>query len=211
MKRVAYYLVALLALAGGISNGLAQIMKTADSDKNTNSTHLATFGGGCFWCIEAVFERLEGVKSVSSGYAGGKKDLPTYEEVCGGWTGHAEVIQVEYDPKKVSYEALLDLFWRAHDPTTLNRQGADIGTQYRSIILYHTEAQKTAAEKSKKDIAAQFKKPIVTEVVPLVRFYKAEEYHQGYYRNNPRASYCSLVIRPKLDKLKAASTATPKP
>ena len=204
MKRAACYFLALAAFGVVISTGLAETMKTADSDKKTNSTDLATFGGGCFWCIEAVFERLEGVKSVSNGYAGGKKENPTYEEVSGGWTGHAEVIQVEFDPKKVSYEALLDLFWQAHDPTTLNRQGADLGTQYRSIILYRNEAQKAAAEKSKKETAARFQKPIVTEIVPLARFYKAEGYHQGYYRNNPRAPYCSLVIRPKLEKLKRA-------
>lgn len=187
--------------------GFAQNVKTTETKTNhTDRTELATFGGGCFWCIEAVFERLEGVKSVTSGYAGGKKENPTYQEVCSGNTGHAEVAQIEYDSQKVSYEALLDLFWQAHDPTTLNRQGADTGTQYRSVIFYHTEAQKQAAEKLKKDAAAHFSQPIVTEIVPLTKFYKAENYHQDYFRNNPRAPYCSMVIRPKLEKLKPKLT-----
>jgi peptide-methionine (S)-S-oxide reductase len=176
--------------------------KTKAMDNTTNKTELATFGGGCFWCVEAVFERLDGVKSVTSGYAGGKKENPTYKEVCSGSSGHAEVVQLEYDPKKVSYEQLLDLFWQAHDPTTKDRQGADVGPQYRSIILYHTEGQKAAAEKSRKEAAAQFSDPIVTEIAPLTKFYSAEGYHQDYFRNNPRAPYCAYVIRPKLEKLK---------
>ena len=168
----------------------------------TNKTELATLGGGCFWCLEAVFERLEGVKSVTSGYAGGTKENPTYKEVCLGATGHAEVIQIEFDPQKISYEKLLEVFWQAHDPTTLNRQGADVGTQYRSIILYHNETQKKAAEESRQ--AAQWKSTgrIVTEIVPLTKFYKAEDYHQDYFRNHPNAPYCAVVIGPKLEKLK---------
>ena len=141
------------------------------------------------------------MKSVASGYAGGKNANPSYEDVCSGLTGHAEVIQIEFDPKKISYEKLLEVFWLAHDPTTLNRQGADRGTQYRSIILYHDDRQKLAAEASKKAAASQFHDPIVTEIVPLTKFYKAEKYHQNYFNNNPNAPYCSHVIRPKLDKL----------
>jgi peptide-methionine (S)-S-oxide reductase len=169
-------------------------------NSSTNHTELATLGGGCFWCTEAIFQMLPGVKSVTSGYAGGTKENPTYKEVCRGDTGHAEVIQIEYDSKVVSYEKLLETFWEAHDPTTLNRQGADSGTQYRSIILYGSEAQKAAAEKSKAEAQKQFSKPIVTEIVPLTKFYKGEDYHQDYYRANPNQPYCRVVIRPKVEK-----------
>jgi len=162
---------------------------------------LATFGGGCFWCIEAVFKRQVGVKSVTSGYAGGTKKNPTYEQVCTGRTGHAEVVQIEYDPRTISYEALLDLFWKAHNPTTPNRQGSDIGTQYRSIILYHTDEQKEKALRSKEQASRMFSDPIMTEIVPLGEFYRAEEYHQDYYEKNPYAGYCAVVIRPKLRKM----------
>jgi len=168
---------------------------------NTNKTESATFGGGCFWCMEAVFERLPGVKSVASGFAGGHTANPTYEQVCTGDTGHAEVTQIEFYPEKISYEKLLDVFWQAHDPATLNRQGADEGTQYRSIILYHSEAQKLAAEKSKAGAQKNFKHPIVTEIVPFVKFYQAGDYHQEYYDNNFSAPYCRAVIAPKLEKL----------
>lgn len=168
---------------------------------STNSTEVATLGGGCFWCVEAVYERIDGVQSVVSGYAGGQKANPTYEEVCAGTTGHAEVVQIYFDPEVISYEDILDLFWKVHDPTTLNRQGADVGTQYRSIILYNGEAQVQAAERSKAKAAAYFDDPIVTEIVPLSAFYEAEKYHQDYYENNPYAGYCTFVIRPKLQKL----------
>ena len=201
MKTTIQYLIALAVLLGGATTGFSQKMNTPESKSKTNATELATYGGGCFWCVEAIFQRLDGVKSVASGYAGGQRDNPTYEEVCTGATGHAEVIQIEFDPARISYEDLLDVFWQAHDPTTLNRQGADKGTQYRSIILYHSDRQKEAAEKSKRNAAALFKDPIVTEIVPLTRFYKAEHYHQNYFNNNPSAPYCSYVIRPKLDKL----------
>lgn len=161
-----------------------------------------TFGGGCFWCTEAVFQRLKGVKSVASGYAGGKVENPTYEAVCAGTTGHAEVIQLEFDPKVIGYDKLMEVFFAAHDPTTLNRQGADKGTQYRSIILTENEAQKAAAEKAKAAAQADFKDPIVTEIVPLTKFYKAEEYHQNYFNTNGKTNgYCAVVIRPKLQKL----------
>src|SRR5258705_12521180 len=140
---------------------------------STNKMDTAVFGGGCYWCTEAIYQMLPGVKSVASGFAGGAKDNPTYDEVCTGTTGHAEVIQIEYDPSVVSYEKLLHTFWEAHDPTTLNRQGGDVGTQYRSIVLYRTEAEKTAAEKSKTEAQMNFSQPIVTEIVPLKKFFKA--------------------------------------
>jgi len=168
---------------------------------NTNQTETATFGGGCFWCMEAVYERLPGVKSVTSGFAGGHTANPTYEQVCNGDTGHAEVTQIEFDPAKTSYEKLLDVFWQAHDPTTLNQQGADEGTQYRSIILYHGEAQKLAAEKSKAAAQKYFQHPIVTEIVPFTKFYPADKHHQQFYDHNTNYGYCRMVIAPKLEKL----------
>jgi peptide-methionine (S)-S-oxide reductase len=178
-----------------------QAMKTAESPIAQTPSEKATFGGGCFWCLEAVFERVEGVRAVTSGYAGGRTERPTYKEVCSGRSGHAEVVQIQYDPKRVSYEQLLEIFWDAHDPTTLNRQGADEGTQYRSIILYHHDGQKQAADRSKRAAAARFADPIVTEVVALTTFFPAEDYHQDYFRKNPNAPYCAVVIRPKLEKL----------
>ncbi len=162
----------------------------------------ATFGAGCFWCTEAVFQRLPGVVSVMPGYAGGTKPNPTYEEVCTGTTGHAEVAQITYDPSKISYEKLLEMFWESHDPTTLNRQGADVGAQYRSAIFYHDAKQKTAVEKSKAQAQKEFHDPIVTEIKPLDHFYAAENYHQEYFNKNPNAPYCIFVIKPKLKKLK---------
>ncbi len=177
-------------------------MKVQPASENAAKTERITFGGGCFWCMEAVFQRLKGVKSVASGFAGGDVPSPSYERVCRGDTGHAEVIQLEFDPSEVSFDTLLHVFWAAHDPTTLNRQGADVGTQYRSIILYENEAQKVAAEKSKAAAQKEFKEPIVTQIVPLKAFYKAEDYHQDYFNNNAnRNPYCSVVIRPKLQKL----------
>jgi len=160
-----------------------------------------TFGGGCFWCAEAVFQRIPGVKSVTSGFAGGAVPNPTYEQVCTGETGHAEVIQVKFDPAVLPYSKLLEIFWEAHDPTTLNRQGADTGTQYRSIILYSDETQRKIAEASKTIAAKNFKDPIVTQIVPLKAFYPAEDYHQNYYNQNKNSGYCQFVITPKLKKL----------
>jgi len=161
----------------------------------------AVFGAGCFWCTEAIFERLDGVVSVMPGYAGGTSSNPTYDEVCSGTSGHAEVAEIAFDASKTNYEKLLNVFWECHDPTTLNRQGADKGSQYRSAIFFIGENQRTIAEQSK--IAAQrfFKDPIVTEIVPLTTFYKAEDYHRKYFDNNPNAPYCRFVIKPKLDKL----------
>lgn len=190
--------VLLVLIAGILTMNAADATKEAV--QNTNMTALATFGGGCFWCTEAVLERVKGVKSAISGYAGGAKENPTYREVCNETTGHAEVIQVQYDPKQVSYETLLEIFFDTHDPTTLNRQGADQGTQYRSIILYHDDAQKQAAEKVRKAAASQHKDPITTQIEPLKKFYPAEEYHQDYFAKNPNAPYCTYVIRPKLQK-----------
>ncbi|HZL77893.1 MAG TPA: peptide-methionine (S)-S-oxide reductase MsrA [Candidatus Limnocylindrales bacterium] len=183
--------------------GSLNLAATAQPAKamNTNTTEVAMFGGGCFWCMEAVFERLPGVISVTSGFAGGHTDNPTYHEVCGGDTGHAEVTQIEFDPAKISYAKLLEVFWQAHDPTTLNRQGADEGTQYRSVILFHDEKQKLLAKKSTLEAQQNFKHPIVTEIAPFKKFFKAEDYHQGYYDANTSAPYCQAVIAPKLEKL----------
>ncbi len=164
----------------------------------------ATLGGGCFWCLEAVFQKIPGVEKVISGYAGGATADPSYREVCTGETGHAEVVRIEFDSEKLSFSELLETFWKAHDPTTLNMQGADIGTQYRSIILYHNEEQKRAAEESihRLDARGAYEEKVVTEVKPIETFYPAEDYHQDYFRKNPYAGYCSFVIRPKLKKLK---------
>lgn len=164
-------------------------------------TELATFGGGCFWCTEAVFERVPGVKRVVSGYAGGKVLNPTYKQICLGDTGHAEVIQIEFDPALVSYAKLLEIFFESHDPTTLNRQGADEGTQYRSVVFYHSDAQKRAAEAAKAAAAKIWDDPIVTEISALPKFWPAEDYHQDYFAKNPTQGYCSFVIRPKVKKL----------
>ena len=162
---------------------------------------IATFGAGCFWCVEAVFEQLDGVHAVESGYMGGEVQDPTYREICSGTSGHAEVTQIHYDSKIVRYETLLDWLWRSHDPTTLNRQGADIGTQYRSVIFYHNEAQREAAVAAKVAAQKDFTAPIVTEITSATTYYPAEDYHQDYYRLNPNAPYCQIVIRPKLEKL----------
>jgi len=163
----------------------------------------ATFGGGCFWCLEAVFERVKGVKTVVSGYAGGTVAKPTYAAVSTGLTGHAEVVQIVYDPEVVTFEKLLDVFWACHDPTTLNSQGPDFGTQYRSIILYHSEAQKKASLKSYNELTAagKFSSPIVTELVPFRVFYPADKHHQDYFRKNRSDPYCKIYIEPKLQKL----------
>ena len=165
---------------------------------------LATLGGGCFWCLEAVYKDLKGVEAVVSGYAGGSVVDPTYEQVCGGRTGHAEVVQIAYDPKIVSFRDLLDVFFTIHDPTTKDRQGADIGPQYRSIILYHSPEQKADAEHAIADVNEKkiWPAPIVTEVVPLEKFYPGEDYHQDYFEQNPRQRYCQIVIAPKVAKFR---------
>lgn len=165
---------------------------------------VATFGAGCFWCVEAVFAELAGVQSVVSGYAGGSVENPTYEQVCSGLTGHAEVCQITYDPQQISFPELLEVFWKTHDPTTLNRQGADVGTQYRSAIFCHDETQRQLAEKYKKELDASgaWSAPIVTEIVPFTKFFPAENYHQDYFARNPNQGYCAFVIQPKLDKFR---------
>lgn len=196
---------ALTALASATSCG----QKSKSTEKNmTNESaaglQLATFGSGCFWCTEAIFQKLKGVEKVESGYSGGKVKNPTYKEVCSGLTGHAEVIQLTYDPAIVSYDELLEVFWKTHDPTTLNKQGADEGTQYRSVIYYHNDEQKRLAESYKKklDESGAFDRPIVTEITPFSAFYKAEDYHQNYFNLNGSAPYCSYVIQPKVEKFK---------
>lgn len=171
--------------------------------KNMNEElQVATLGSGCFWCTEAFFLKLNGVESVVSGYSGGKVKNPTYREVCTGLTGHAEVIQVKFNPKIISYEEILEVFWNTHDPTTLNKQGADEGTQYRSAVFFHSEEQKKIAEqyKSQLDKAGVYKNRIVTEITPFTVFYPAEDYHQNYYALNPNQGYCQYVIRPKIEK-----------
>lgn len=164
----------------------------------------ATLGAGCFWCVEAIFQELEGVESVVSGYSGGDVKNPSYEEICTGKTGHAEVCQIDYDPSVITYDELLEVYWQTHDPTTMNRQGNDVGSQYRSVIFYHDENQKELAEEYKKklDESGAFNDPIVTEISPHDEFYVAEDYHQEYYDQNPFKSYCSYVITPKLEKFK---------
>jgi peptide-methionine (S)-S-oxide reductase len=170
-------------------------------DERKKGNEVAYLGGGCFWCVEAVYEKLDGIESAISGYAGGTEENPTYEQVSRGTTGHAEVVRIEYDPKVISYDEMLDMFWKAHDPTTPNRQGADVGPQYRSIILYENEEQRVEAEKSKRKAEKDFDDPIVTEIVPLEKFYPAESYHQDFFENNPNYGYCRIVIAPKLKKL----------
>ena len=166
-------------------------------------TEVATLANGCFWCAEAVFARLKGVKSVLPGYSGGQVENPSYDEVCTGTTGHAEVARIEFDPRVISFEKLLDVFWHTHDPTTLNRQGNDVGTQYRSAIFYHDEKQRAIAEKSKRELEKKgiYKDPIVTEIIPFKKFYAAENYHKKYYEQHTNAPYCRFIIEPKIQKL----------
>ncbi|HEY5865883.1 MAG TPA: peptide-methionine (S)-S-oxide reductase MsrA [Candidatus Tectomicrobia bacterium] len=169
-----------------------------------DSLEVTTLGGGCFWCVEAVYQELQGVQSAVSGYAGGAVENPTYYQVCNGTTGHAEVVQITFDPRLIMFEDILYVFWRTHNPTTLNQQGYDVGTQYRSVIFYHSEQQRTIAEKSKRDTDASglWPNPIVTEISPATTFYKAEDYHQNYYRDNPYQPYCVAIIDPKITKLR---------
>ena len=204
MRFLLTIIISLIAICGckesASQNEKNEKVKMNQADDN--KFQLATFGSGCFWCSEAIFERVKGVTSVVSGYAGGKVDNPSYEEVCSGKTGHAEIIQIKYDSKIVSYDELLEIFWKTHDPTTLNRQGADVGTQYRSVIFYHDGDQKKKAENYKFELnnAGIWEDPIVTEISPLKKFYPAEKYHQDYYEQNPNQGYCSFVITPKIEK-----------
>lgn len=208
----------LLVLMLGWGSIILFTLKTTSGDSSPSSEkqagkqvmdqktefRLATFGSGCFWRTEAIFERLKGVEKVVSGYSGGHVDNPTYEQVCTGATGHAESIQVTYDPSKISYNALLEVFWKTHDPTTKNRQGNDIGPQYRSVIFYHDAEQKKLAESYKDRLETEriWNRPIVTEIVPFKKFWPAEDYHQNYYDNNPSKGYCSVVITPKIEKFR---------
>jgi peptide-methionine (S)-S-oxide reductase len=168
-----------------------------------NQTEITTLGGGCFWCVEAVFQRIDGVLNVIPGYAGGHVNNPSYREICTGKTGHAEVARIEFDPNIISYKQLLNVFWQAHDPTTLNKQGADVGTQYRSVIFYHSENQKAVAEKSIESAneSKYWPNPIQTEITEINSYTDAEDYHDNYYNENPNEPYCQFVIKPKLDKL----------
>jgi peptide-methionine (S)-S-oxide reductase len=196
------FIAALMQPAfSGCTASTTKISNETTTMQNINSD-TATFGSGCFWCTEAIFQQLNGVLKVESGYAGGARPNPTYEQVSSGATGHAEVTQITFDPAIISFDELLEVFWKTHDPTTLNRQGADVGTQYRSVIFYHNENQKQVAEsyKSELDASGSWDKPIVTEISAYSAFYKAEDYHQNYYNNNKRAPYCTFVIGPKLEK-----------
>jgi len=191
MKKIALLLITIsLSLLSNEGNSMSKKLEKA------------TLGGGCFWCLEAVYENVKGVEDVVSGYAGGHTDHPSYQDVCSGTTGHAEVVQITYDPDIVSYEDLLKIFWTVHDPTTPNRQGADVGTQYRSVIFYHNNDQKSIAEKSRAEVQRHFNAPIVTEIAPLTKFWPAEDYHQDYFRKNPYHGYCQAVVAPKVDKFR---------
>lgn len=176
---------------------------TFSQEPSMNQTELATLGGGCFWCVEAVYQRVDGVLSVKPGYAGGHVDNPSYRDVCSGKTGHAEVAKIEFDPDQISYQQILNVFWQAHDPTTLNKQGADVGTQYRSVIFYHSEEQKALAvnSKTKADESEYWPNEIVTEITKINNYSDAEDNHDNYYQENPYQPYCQFVIKPKLDKL----------
>ncbi len=192
------------SLAAVFATALGQKPTKKPLSMDPSDVQLATFGGGCFWCTEAVFLDVKGVTKVASGYAGGTVKNPTYKEVCTGLTGHAEVIQITFDPKVVSYETLVEIFWNTHDPTTLNKQGADEGTQYRSVIFYHSEEQKKVAEQYKIQLEASkaYKNRIVTEISPLANYSEAEDYHQNYYALNQNQGYCQYVIRPKVEKFR---------
>jgi peptide-methionine (S)-S-oxide reductase len=185
--------------------GINKTMSNTNAGPGEGKLDTATFANGCFWCTEAIFEELDGVISAESGYTNGHVNNPTYKDVCTGETGHAESLRIVYDPAKISFDELLEVFWETHDPTTLNQQGADVGTQYRSGIYYHNEEQKEKAEKYKSALneSGAFDKPIVTEILPVTNYYPAEDYHQAYFENNENANpYCKIVIRPKLDKFR---------
>lgn len=202
-------LLLLLFLSLNICHAQKSEKKPSDQPiPNDMNTEFATFGAGCFWCVEAVFQELNGVLKVESGYMGGKTPDPSYREVCSGTTGHAEVARITFDPSVITYEELLEVLWTTHDPTTLNRQGADAGTQYRSAIFYYSDDQEKKAETSKATIATSiWEKPIVTQIVPADKFYPAEDYHQNYYANNPNAGYCQIVINPKIAKVRSKFSA----
>jgi peptide-methionine (S)-S-oxide reductase len=203
MFLMAFSLVACAQKDNYTKSNTFKQMNNTKTDSN-QETQIATFGAGCFWCIEAQFQQLDGVEKVVSGYSGGFVQNPTYKQVCTGTTGHAEVINIYFDPKKVSYDELLAAFWTAHDPTQLNRQGNDIGTQYRSVIFYHNDEQKQKAEMYKQRLNDEkaYANSVVTEISPYTEFYKAEDYHQNYYNDNSSQPYCMMVVQPKLEKFK---------
>ncbi len=204
MKTRILTLVAATLVVLAVISQSAEKPKSMPPEKPAPGLERAVIGGGCFWCVEAVFERLDGVKDVVSGYAGGHTENPTYEQVCAHTTGHAEVVLIDFDPKKIAYEKILNVFWHAHDPTTLNRQGNDVGDSYRSVILYTSAAQQAAAVKSKAEEQKNWKDQIVTQIEPLKVFYKAEVNHQDYYRiNGNKNPYCQAVVRPKVEKLES--------
>jgi peptide-methionine (S)-S-oxide reductase len=198
------FVAGLISCTGQTNTTKVKTMSNNDSAKNNTvaSTDTATFGTGCFWCTEAIFQQVDGVLKVTSGYSGGQTDNPDYKEVCTGTTGHAECLNIVYDTSKISFDDLLEIFWQVHDPTTLNRQGADAGTQYRSVIFYHNDEQKNKAEKYKTELnkSGAWDKPVVTTLEPFIKFYTAENYHQNYYNDNPGQGYCQFVIRPKVEK-----------
>jgi peptide-methionine (S)-S-oxide reductase len=204
MIKKIFFAMLIFVLTAVLAEGCSLTSKdgeTLTSNTMTGKTDTAVFGAGCFWCTEAIYERLKGVQSVEAGYSGGTVENPSYEQVCAGTTGHKEVAKIIFDPSVITYEQLLDVFWTIHDPTSMDRQGEDAGEQYRSVIYYLNDDQKAEAEKSKKEVAPTlWDKPIVTEIGPLVNFYGAEEYHQEYYDNNPYAGYCQAIISPKVVK-----------
>ncbi len=199
---LAILLISIVIYGCEKSNSKSKINNVTLMENQNKKLETATFGSGCFWCTEAIFERVNGVVSVVSGYSGGTVANPTYEQVCTGKTGHAECTQITFDPSIVSYDELLEIFWKTHDPTTLNRQGNDVGTQYRSVIFYHNDEQKQKAEYYKKKLTEEkiWDKPIVTEITKFEKFYPAENYHQEYYDKNPNQGYCAFVITPKIEK-----------
>ncbi len=212
-NKIFFFLLTLLGISSSCtsqkSSGQVETKPPAVDQNVTQdmNTEIATFGAGCFWCVEAVFQELNGVIKVESGYIGGSVPNPTYREVCTGTTGHAEATRITFDPAIITYEELLEVLWTTHDPTTLNRQGADAGTQYRSAIFYESEDQRKKAEKSKAEVATKiWDKPIVTEIVQADTFYPAEDYHQDYFANNPNAGYCRIVISPKVEKVRTSFT-----
>jgi len=202
MRKISLKLILVLQILGtGLVFGQTEQKQMTSKD---SKLEVATFGAGCFWCVEAIFQRLEGVVKVESGYSGGAVKNPTYKQVCTGTTGHAEVCQITYDPEIISYDELLEVFWQTHDPTTLNRQGNDVGTQYRSVIFYHNDMQKKLAQEYKAKLEKEkvFDAPIITEITPYTNFYEAENYHQNYFNENGSQPYCSFVIAPKVEKFK---------
>lgn len=203
LKNILIIGLSLIGLSSCAQNSNKNKSKKMNRENvSTAGMDIATFGAGCFWCVEAIFQRLEGVTKVESGYMGGSTPNPTYKDVCTGLTGHAEVCHIYYDPRKISFEELLEVFWKTHDPTTLNRQGNDTGTQYRSVVFYHNDTQKQLAEKYKAELNASgaFDRPIVTEITKASDFYIAENYHQNYFNENGYQPYCQFVVRPKVEK-----------